>query len=132
MDKYSTLLAAIHALDPFSIHFNLRSVENRNSGPTVWCASCKSLDYGHASECPVTHLRNILSEAKPVPTLSFEIEGAATAGVGLAPLKKEGKCADPLMFPNGQAEKRLGKIIRAAMGECPEPEYIKSPTDNGV
>ena len=54
MDKYNTLLAAIHALDPFDEKF-FRHPE------TEGCFACEDYELKHNPECPVTHLRNMLN-----------------------------------------------------------------------
>jgi hypothetical protein len=195
MTDHNTLLAAIHALEPFSNSFC-------TTNPTEHAVQCEPFllvcDYcdaeshpadkiKHTPECPVTHLRNILKEARKPDATEIDY--------GLEPLKQEGKCADPLMFcgisasylkidPRGvfdgvdiedlslelhtedvitiknvsdkdmviplsspalatiEAQNKTNETIlkdifrecrsRAEMGECPEPKYIKSPTDNGV
>ena len=55
-DKYNTLLAAIHALDPFDDDFCTDEDGD--------CTSCDMSHPKHVYDCPVTRLRNILSEAE--------------------------------------------------------------------
>ena len=73
MSDYNTLLAAIHALDPFDESFavDFYNDEHEEVFGSGECFYCKTKTSGandrikHTPECPVTHLRNILNDAKP-------------------------------------------------------------------
>ena len=108
-DKYKELLDAVHALDPNKEFFTLRA---NTSGRTT-CTYCllDNTIYGpkHTTECPVTLLRNVLNEVEEAriksmvhvvdePEVMITMEAVTQKNYGLAPLKQEGECADPLMF----------------------------------
>ena len=52
-DKYNTLLAAVHALDPFDDDFCTDEDGD--------CTSCDMSHPKHVYDCPVTRLRDILN-----------------------------------------------------------------------
>ena len=149
-DKYKELLDAVHALDPNKEFFTLRA----NASGRTTCTYCllDNTIYGpkHTTECPVTLLRNVLNEVEEAriksmvhvvdePEVMITMEAVTQKIYGLAPLKQEGKCPDPLMFygisdsylkidPRGVFD---GVDIEDFSLEL-HTEYIKSPTDNGV
>ena len=108
-DKYKELLDAVHALDPFSADFNTaNSINSKKPECNYHCKICGAdvINVKHDNDCPVVKIRNILTEALPASCLHnngehevmITMEAVKQKSYGLAPLKQEGECADPLMF----------------------------------
>ena len=111
MDKYETLLAAVLALDPFGDKFltivNITESNGRHLASLGGCTQCGAEKGSHTPECPVTHLRNILTR-----------DYTAACDRSALQLKKD---MEATLILN-EAKLELDKAM----------SFITSPTDNGV
>ena len=131
-DKYNTLLAAVHALDPFSESF-LIDVHASYDGTDYICSLCDTdqiMTAKHTPECPVTHLRNILNATKTTDKHDFTFNDPRKMSYSDLLAERE-KSLNVSFLRSGAEIKKFVDIVSDPRG-MGFKSCIKSPTDNGV